>query len=811
MDNIRIVTGRSRHETKWKTRSLRWDELVQRLTTVKRTGETVEAYKTMTREQRGAVKDIGGFVGGTLRGDRRKASEVLTRSLVTLDIDYGTPNVPDIVADMLCGTAWCLYTTHSHTPQTPRYRLVIPLSREVSADEYTPIALRIADDIGLTLFDQSTYEPSRLMYWPSAPKDGEFIGLAGDGEPADADEILSSYTDWRSVAEWPVDPRGTQHTAKGVKQEDPRLKTGIIGAFCRSYSITEAMETFIPGVYAPTAQPDRWTFAGGSTFGGVVIYDDTWAYSHHGTDPCGGKLCNAFDMVRLHLYGDMDEGTDLEATPVNKVPSFVAMERMAREDRKVGTMRAAERMQELADDFADVETTESQPEAKAGTKDDFKWTEKMQMDERKKHFLPSPYNFGLIVRNDPRLKDRVRRDAFRGRDCVVADLPWRKADETDPFWNNSDDNGLIDYVSRRYQLTGKQALLDANDLAMSQNTFHPVREWLSSLEWDGAHRLDTMLCDYLGAEDNPLTRAMTRKHFTAAVARVMRPGCKYDYILTLIGPQGIGKSTLVKIMGGDWFDDSLTSIEGKEGMEQIRGKWLIEFGELTNYKKSTSEAYKAFISKQEDSYRPAYGRKVEIYPRQCVFFATTNEPAFLKGDTGNRRFWTVECDRGDILKDVWDELPQERDQIWAEALHYFRKGERLYLPNELEKAAQMRQDQHNEVAADERIGVIEAFIRKPIPETWEQMGMKQRRDYFIFENCEGITSLVDGQQRKTITAVEVLVECFGQPMDDRTRYRTKEINQILRGISWLHPVGLKYDRVYGRQRTYEIMEQQMEQ
>ena len=123
----------------------------------------------------------------------------------------------------------------------------------------------------------------------------------------------------------------------------------------------------------------------------------------------------------------------------------------------------------------------------------------------------------------------------------------------------------------------------------------------------------------------------------------------------------------------------------------------------------------------------------------------------------------------------------------------------------------MRQDQHNEVAADERIGVIEAFIRKPIPETWEQMGMKQRRDYFIFENCEGITSLVDGQQRKTITAVEVLVECFGQPMDDRTRYRTKEINQILRGIGWLHPVGLKYDRVYGRQRTYEIMEQQMEQ
>jgi predicted P-loop ATPase len=809
MDNLRIVTGRSRHETKWKTRSLSWTELVQRLSTEKRTGETVAAYQAMTREQRGAVKDIGGFVGGTLRGDRRKASEVLTRSLITLDIDYGTPNVPDIVADMLCGTAWCLYTTHSHTPQTPRYRLVIPLSREVSADEYTPIALRIADDIGITLFDQSTYEPSRLMYWPSAPKDGEFIALAGDGEPADADMILDSFNDWRNVAEWPVDPRGTQHTAKGAKQEDPRLKTGIIGAFCRSYSITEAMDTFLPGVYAPTAQPDRWTFAGGSTFGGVVIYDDTWAYSHHGTDPAGGKLCNAFDLVRLHLFADQDEGTDMEKTPVNKVPSFVAMERMARDDKRVGTMRAAERMKELEDDFAEVEGAEPQPEAKADPKEAFKWTEKMQMDERKKHFLPSPYNFGLIVRNDPRLKDRVRRDAFRGRDCVVADLPWRKSSDTDPFWNNSDDNGLIDYVSRRYQLTGKQALLDANDLAMSQNSFHPVREWLQGLKWDGVGRLDTLLSDYLGAEDNPLTRAMTRKHFTAAVARVMRPGCKYDYILTLIGPQGIGKSTLVKILGGDWFDDSLTSIEGKEGMEQIRGKWLIEFGELTNYKKSTSEAYKAFISKQEDSYRPAYGRKVEIYPRQCVFFATTNEPAFLKGDTGNRRFWTVECDKTDILKDVWDELPQERDQIWAEALHRYREGEKLYLPNELEKAAQMRQDAHNEVAADERIGVIEAFIRRPIPENWEQMGMKQRRDYFLFDNSEGITSLMEGRQRRTITAVEVLVECFGQPMDDRTRYRTKEINQILRGISWLRDIGRHRDTVYGQQRTYEIQEESL--
>ena len=796
MNTFIITTGRSRLETEWKRREITWQQLCAKLTKVKRTTESVAEYKAMTKTQRGKVKDCGGFVGGTLQGARRKATAVTGRSLVTLDIDYGTSNTPEVVADMLAGTAWCLYTTHSHTPKDPRFRLVVPLSREVTAEEYGPIARRIADDIGITLFDMSTYEPSRLMYWPSASRDAEFIGLTGEGDPADADAILNSYTDWRNVAEWPVDPRGMQTSAKGTKQEDPTTKTGIIGAFCRCYGIAEAIETFLPGVYTPTTQDDRWTFAEGSTHGGMVTYDNLWAFSHHGTDPCGGKLCNAFDLVRLHLYGELDSDTDPETTPVNKLPSFVEMERLARDDKKVKGQRAKERMQKLSDDFADIQATE-----------DTTWMEEMQMDEKRRHFLPSPYNFGLIVRNDPNLRDKVRRDAFRGRDCVCGDLPWRPASEAEPFWGNSDDNGLIDYVSKTYQLTGKQALLDAADLAMSQRTFHPVREWLESLTWDGKERLDTLLIDYLGAEDNDLTRAMTRKHFTAAVARVMRPGCKYDYILTLIGPQGIGKSTLVKIMGGDWFDDSLTSIEGKEGMEQIRGKWLIEFGELTNYKKSTSEAYKAFISKQEDSYRPAYGRKVEVYPRQCVFFATTNEPAFLKGDTGNRRFWTVECDKDIIYKDVWETLPDEREQIWAEAVQRFKQGERLYLPRELEKVAQMRQEEHNEVAADERTGIIEAFIRRPIPENWDQLTAKQRRDFFQYGNNGEITALVEETQRKTITAVEVLAECFGQTIDERTRYRTKEINQILRSFRWLRDVGRRRDTVYGQQRTYEIIDE----
>ena len=795
MVEYQISTGRSRMETSWARKSVTWEALIERLKSCKKTAESVSDYKLMSRTQKGKVKDIGGFVGGTIDGGRRKGTSIVSRSLVTLDIDYGQADTPDIIADVLYGTAWCLYSTHSHTPDSPRYRLIIPLSREVTPDEYIPIARRLADNIDIDIFDSSTYEPSRLMYWPSCPRDGEYVYLTGAGEPADVEEILGSYGDWRNVIEWPMDKRTLRLTqGTGAKQEDPLTKAGVIGAFCRAYGIAEAISTFLSDVYEPTIHEDRYTYIGGSTAAGLVVYQDKFAYSHHGTDPCSEKLCNAFDLVRLHKFGPQDQDADIN-TPVAKLPSFVSMERFARDLEKVSAIIARDKLKELSEEFGEL------------TEEETAWTADLQMDERRKNFLPSPFNFGLIVRNDPGLKGTARRDLFRGRDVVARDLPWRPL-EQDPYWTNSDDNGLIDYVSEHYSLTGKTALLDANDLAISQDCFHPVRDYLNSVIWDGTPRLDTLLVDYLGAKDTELTRAMTRKHFTAAVARVMRPGVKYDYVLTLIGPEGIGKSSLIRAMGRDeWFDDSLTSIEGKDGMEQIRGKWLVEFGELTNYKKSTSEAYKAFISKQEDSYRPAYGRKTETYPRQCVFFATTNERAFLKGDTGNRRFWTVECGLEEPTQDVWSDLEENVDQLWAEAVYYWKQHEPLYLDSRLTAAAKRLQEEHNEVIADDRAGMIEAFIQKELPTTWDSMTIRQRQDWF--RTASELDTAEPRMRRRRICAVELLVECFGQQLDERTRYRTKEINQILQQLETKNLVsyeGLYYDKAYGRQRFYSVLE-----
>lgn len=794
MNKYNISVGRSRLEQEWKGRALTWDELCKRLAQCKRTPESFQEYKALSRIDKGKVKDVGGFVGGTLDGPQRKGCAILRRSLVTLDIDYGQKDTAGVVGDMMADTSWCMYSTHSHSSETPRYRLIIPLSREVTPDEYIPIARRLAEYIGIDIFDDSTYQPERLMYWPSASRDGDFFYDRYDGSPADVDELLQSYTDWRDVTEWPVSKRVQRLAAgHGPKQEDPLVKPGIIGAFCRTYSISEAIAAFLSDVYTPTGVPGRYTYTKGSTEAGAVVYEDKWLFSHHGTDPCCEKEVNAFDLVRIHRFGHLDAEADPD-TPINRLPSFTEMDHFARADRKVNGTMVRERISPQ-EDFAGLKPeTDEQP-----------WIELLKMDKR--GLVATPANYDWLLQHDEEIRDAVMHDAFRDRNVLQRDLPWRKADR-DPYWNNLDEVNLITWVSNKYGGTPvtKTMFLDAWDAMVSQRAFHPVKDYLGALpEWDGQPRLDTLLTDYLGAVDCPLTRAMCRKHFTAAVTRIMNPGCKYDYVLTLVGDEGIGKSTLIRALGMDWFDDSFSSgnIGDKEAMEQIRGRWLIEMGELKDYKKSTVEAFKAFISKQDDSYRPAYGRKTEHYRRQCVFFATTNERAFLKGDTGNRRFWAVEVGVDMPTKDVFDIPQEEKDQIWAEALMRYREHETLYLPADLEKLARKRQSDYNEIATDDRIGVIASCIRRRLPVNWYSLNRKQRRDFY--KEAADLAPDEPYITRETICAMEVQEEFFGQAYD---KYRSKEIVQIFGRLGFEGLGSIRgCDKEYGQQRRWRIPEE----
>lgn len=803
MKNYIISVGKSRTELHWQRREVAWETLLDRLSHVQRTPETVREYKSLTKPQQGRIKDKGGFVGGALSSDQRKASTIESRSLLTLDIDYGTADCIAVIDEALDGYTWALYSTHSHTPEAPRYRLIVPLSRQVTPDEYGAVSRRVAESIGMDLFDDSTYQPERLMYWPTAAIDGEYIFEHREGVALDADRSLASYADWTDVAMWPVSSRMQRvtYTDRGRKQEDPTQKTGIIGAFCRTYGIAAAITEFLPEVYAPAGK-DRYTYLPGSSANGVIVYEDKWAYSHHGTDPAGGKLCNAFDLVRLHRFADLDAEADPD-TPVNRLPSFERMAELARGDKATSSEIARAKLREISEDY---EGLIGETETREGESTEGSWLDQLQWHNEKTrdYWLPSPFNFALICENDPKLKGLTRHDVFTDRHVLTRDTPWMPVTAEHQYWNDTDEAGLSCYMSKTYRLQGPGALTTGHDLVMAKSYYHPIRDYFGALPaWDGQPRLDTLLIDYLGAEDNPLTRAMTRKHLCAAVARVMDPGVKYDYILTIVGPEGAGKSTLCKRLAMKWFCDSFSStdIGDKQAMEQLRGSWIIELGELKDYKHSTVEAFKAFVSKQVDEYRPAYGRKKCVIPRQCIFFATTNEMNFLKGDTGNRRFWPVEVGVDLPEKDVFHISDAEVDQIWAEALQRYRQGEPLYLPSDLEQAARARQSDHNEIEADERVGVIAEYIHKTLPSNWYEMSRQARRDFI----AHGYDLEVGdpGIRREYISVMEVIEECFGQPWD---RYKAKEIGAILRHLDGVEYVGLRRtpDKVYGPQKRWEI-------
>lgn len=233
-------------------------------------------------------------------------------------------------------------------------------------------------------------------------------------------------------------------------------------------------------------------------------------------------------------------------------------------------------------------------------------------------------NVVLILSHDPALAGRLAYNEMEHSIVTLGDLPWRESKGAS-VWADVDDLGLWHYLERAYKLSCKDKNVAAVAVMAQRNAFHPVCDYLDSCEWDGIPRVETLLVDCLGAEDTPYVRAVTRKTLVAAVARIYQPGIKFDNMLTLQGVQGIGKSSLLAKLGGDWFSDTFTTMQGKEAYEQVQGVWLMEIGELDSTKKAETSTVKLFISKTSDRYRPAYGRRIQEFPRQCVFFGTTNE------------------------------------------------------------------------------------------------------------------------------------------------------------------------------------------
>ena len=785
MRNLPVAYGNSCFAKKWPNKTITFDELCTRLEQTIRTTESVEEYQKMPKAERDRIKDKGGFVGGQLRDNRRKRENVICRSMLTLDCDHADAG---FIARFISGCEYtaCLYTTHGHAPEAPRVRVIVPMTRDVTPDEFVAISRYFADEWGIDQFDECSYRPHQLMYWPTTPANGEYVFQCVDGAWLDPNAYLAAHPNWKDCSLLPTSSRESAVREGSKKpQEDPFEKHGVVGAFCRAYTIEEAMEEFLSDVYEPSVMDGRFDYIPADSSAGVVVYDGKFAYSHHATDPACGRLLNAFDLVRLHRFRNLDDKCPLD-TPIGKLPSFSAMSEFAIKDERVKSVFAEERKSQAEQEFADED-----------------WENALELEKngRVKDTLD---NIVLILDKDPKLAV-IGYNELKSTIDFLARPAWQPIKY--PTWTDNDTSQLRVYLSETYGIYSPNKTTDALNMVAAKRKHHPIRDYLNGLPaWDGEVRLDTLLVDYLGAEDTAYVRAITRKTLVAAVARVFVPGIKFDSVLVMDGPQEKGKSTLFNRLAGDaWFNDglTLTDMQDKTGAEKLQGYWIMEIGELTGMRKSDIDSVKSFISRRDDKYRASYGRVVESHPRQSIIVATVNGTGgFLRDPTGNRRFWPVNTPGGKT-RHAWDLTETDVVQIWAEALVRWKEGERLFLEGDVKLEANVMQNAALET--DEREGMVREYLELLLPEGWDDYDLYARRSFLSGGEFGATEKGV--KCRRYVSTMEIWAECFGKDPSSIRKIDSYELGVVLRKLGWVSCETRKRIPLYGQQRMWECDKQ----
>lgn len=665
---VAISVGTSRHCTNWVPKHLTWEQLCEKMKNPKRTPETAAEFAAMTRDQRAEIKDVGGFVGGVVEGGARKTGSVQGRQIIALDADFGTPELWDDWL-LMVGNAALMHSTHSHTPGAPRLRLLIPLTRPVTALEYEPIARRLAEWTGIEAFDDTTYEPARLMYWPSCPKDGEYVFRSFDGAWTDPDEILATYQDWHDIRQWPLSSRQQRVIRKmGEHQGNPLEKPGVVGAFNRAYSITDAIVKFLPNVYVPCGG-DRWTFAAGSTTGGAVTYDDdTFIYSHHDTDPISGRLCNAFDLVRIHLFGSQDAGVADDS--LTDLPSTHAMRKLCADDENVRAELADSIRQSAKDAFDELDSLERYAEdlTEQGSavafvdqfgqnirhSGAFGWMmwdgQKWQLDaEAEVSMLIMRYadeiygqaRVAIQSAEDKLAKQRAEAElkrAIRLRSCAgqrnlmtqasqIVHEPSPESYDAQPFDLNTPD-GIIDL---------RTGTVSAHDRAAKCTKITNA-----SLSDGGDVSRWNAFIDHVTGGDVDLAEYLQTLAGMAAIGEVYEEGLVISY-----GPGGNGKSTLFNALRsvlGDYSRgvnaDVLVSTNGHTDQSfvmALRGARLAIMGETEEGAHFGVAQMKRLTSKDRISARALYKDPVEFAPTHTTIMHTNHLPKLNSLDGGTKR------------------------------------------------------------------------------------------------------------------------------------------------------------------------------
>lgn len=742
-----------------------FEAFIKLFSKTERTKETSEEYQEWKKhgdERALKCKDKGCFIAGISSENKRKAQNIISRNMVTLDLDNCPTNILDIIEDFSkeLKKAFFVYSTHSHTKAKPRLRVIFPLNRDVSPEEYVAIAFQLGQKIGMDFLDATTFQVARVMYAPTTSLDGDFYSKTYNmfDEYVEPDDLLEEYFDYKDISQFQrpfyFEGKKAQRISRGVMANSTKTKYAMVNNFNLTYSIKEAIDTFLPDIYTRESD-DRYSYALGESKNGLNILNSQYAFSFHGSDPAQGKLLNAFDIVRIHKFGNMDNADDFGRTKENNLGSFKEMcswirtslpNVMANDIRTIESKKTLEK--QIISSTPGLEIKE---EKKEEISNNLALIDELFKDEKSGTIKKVAWNIYLIVEKDYRLKDLFFWDTIKHSVCFTRA----------PFWNSDikkgDEVRDIDFSHIRkiicsppYFLSNEKVSEDAVRTSAFKKRINYPKQFLSELPlWDGKERIETIFCELFGVQDCAFVREASKKWFTALVARIMRPGIKFDSAIALLGAVGIGKSTWGKsLIAVEWngemkdidlakhyFSDKALDLRNeRDTIDALRGNCVVELAEFDRYfTKYDKATLKSFLTNTVDKFIPRFGHGTEDVPRSFVYLATSNSMNPIKDPEDERRFWPFYCGlkKNEIRifnKKYWNK--DIRDQVLAEALEYYNQDYNFAAP--FEPYVQKQLDALIETASlnDDYIGQIEEYVENEFPKNFLTYDFEDMRKFW---------------------------------------------------------------------------------
>lgn len=776
--------------------------------------------KDRRKELKGYIDSLkfhgGYYFGGTFESNTR-GNAVTSKSLITLDIDNISPDIDflDLVQNnsFLKPYEYIIHSTAKHFPKHQRYRLIIPLEEALTEDialKYECIARHVANTImDISKFDKTAFDDTHLMLYPviaqdTPPKYYTYYHNETNNFLNSLD-ILSQYNyhdrytfvgvERPTVQELPPTPQKLYNSSSDLITS--RDKDNL-----RIYIAQELQENNI-------SVPDVTST---KKFGCVCGSSDACNFGR-------GYVCNCFSSNHDSRLGKRGNGVytydifDLYAYTHNLDTSRDFIKICYELSRKYNiTLENSEQVERFLykptaiDGFQGVRnnTTVAHHNGNGNNSTSSnvpEWYNLLRISQ-KGNIISSLHNIKTILQNDDTYKGKIEYNELTNM---------RTFNRTD--WEDVHESMIKLYLEEQYNLcVSVENINHVCNIIEYNNRYHPIREHLSQLKWDGIPRVNTVFSDFLGAKNDIYTQKVASITFIGAVARIFQPGIKYDTCTVFVGRQGLGKSKFISklAINQDWFTDGVTTFDGKEFYESIQGKWLVELGEGTAFQKSIKERSKQAIASQQDSYRKPYARNPITLKRQCIFFGTTNNYDFLKDETGDRRYYPIDVDRRNATKNMDTELtPKYVNQLWAEALERYKQGEEIYITdgNILTIAEQEQRNHFDENPLQSDIYNFLDILLPP-PQEWYSMTLEQRKIYIqaVQSGEDTLKSLrrASVYRRDRVSIKEIMCELYGYELNQPIERKISlDISRSLTALGW-HKTG-KAERInpYGLQRIFK--------